>query len=177
MQTINRAEAKTLGLNKYFTGYACPRGHVAQRYTQSGTCCECLAVAPAPPSANTMSVLEEYRQREAQRVEALGLLVDIKIWSKAGDIDELRETAVACCLGVFPCLTHDDVKVTYGPTAENGVAGHYRVRVPLEYVEFMRSLSQVYLDRHVAATSAADLDKTRDMLNDILRKLGQSSVV
>jgi len=39
-----RSEAKAAGETKYFTGKACPHGHVAPRQTSSGTCSECLAV-------------------------------------------------------------------------------------------------------------------------------------
>ena len=40
----SRAEAKSLGLSKYFTGKPCPRGHIAERYTGKGSCVECLAI-------------------------------------------------------------------------------------------------------------------------------------
>jgi len=36
------AEAKSLGLIKYYTGKPCKKGHIAERYTKSGTCVECL---------------------------------------------------------------------------------------------------------------------------------------
>lgn len=37
-----RAKAKALGHKHYWTGNPCPSGHVAYRYTSSGTCVECL---------------------------------------------------------------------------------------------------------------------------------------
>ncbi len=42
-EIITRPEARNLGLNKYFTGKPCPRGHIADRYTQKGSCTECLS--------------------------------------------------------------------------------------------------------------------------------------
>lgn len=177
MQKISRAEAKTLGLNKYFTGNACPSGHVAQRYVQSGACCDCLSVAPAPVAPDILASVAAYREHEAKRAAALGALLEMKIWAYADDIHEIRETAVACCLGVFPCLTRDDVKVTYGPTATSGPLGHYRVRVPFEYVVFMRSLAAAHIDRRSQAKSEAELRRTRDMLDDIFRSIGKPAVL
>lgn len=41
-QIITRAEAKTLGLKRYFTGKPCRRGHSAERLASNGNCFECL---------------------------------------------------------------------------------------------------------------------------------------
>lgn len=45
MQIITRSQAKQLGLKRYFTGQACPSGHVSDRAVNSGTCCECKKIA------------------------------------------------------------------------------------------------------------------------------------
>lgn len=34
-------EAKKAGLKRYKTGEACQRGHLAERFVSTGTCCEC----------------------------------------------------------------------------------------------------------------------------------------
>lgn len=39
-----RKEAQETGAKRYFTGVACPNGHLAERYTTNGTCCECNAI-------------------------------------------------------------------------------------------------------------------------------------
>ena len=41
---VTREEALALGLNKYFTGNPCKRGHVAFRYLPGNSCSECLAM-------------------------------------------------------------------------------------------------------------------------------------
>lgn len=41
MQITSRKEAKRLGLTTYWTGRPCKRGHIAARYTGSGSCVEC----------------------------------------------------------------------------------------------------------------------------------------
>lgn len=38
-----RAEAKEKGLKRYFTGTPCRNGHVAERYSSSGRCIECVS--------------------------------------------------------------------------------------------------------------------------------------
>lgn len=38
---VTRAEAKAAGSSRYFTGQSCPRGHIAQRVTTTGTCVFC----------------------------------------------------------------------------------------------------------------------------------------
>lgn len=40
MQIIGRADAKALGLKRYFTGKPCKHGHIAERFV-SGPCVEC----------------------------------------------------------------------------------------------------------------------------------------
>jgi hypothetical protein len=41
-EIVTRAEAKTLGLKRYFTGRPCPQGHVSQRQTTGG-CVMCAS--------------------------------------------------------------------------------------------------------------------------------------
>ena len=43
MQIITRKEAKAAGSTKYFTGKPCSYGHVSQRNTASGMCCQCAS--------------------------------------------------------------------------------------------------------------------------------------
>jgi hypothetical protein len=43
--TLSRQEAQEAGLWKYFTGVACPRGHVAERYTRNDGCIQCAEEA------------------------------------------------------------------------------------------------------------------------------------
>lgn len=41
MRIITRAEARALGLPRYFTGKPCPKGHLSERYTSSTQCRAC----------------------------------------------------------------------------------------------------------------------------------------
>ena len=40
---VTRSEAKALGAPQYFTGKPCKQGHLAPKFTCSGSCTECLA--------------------------------------------------------------------------------------------------------------------------------------
>jgi 5-methylcytosine-specific restriction endonuclease McrA len=44
---ISRAEAKALGLKRYFTGKPCRRGHIVERYVSIHCCIECHRLASA----------------------------------------------------------------------------------------------------------------------------------
>lgn len=41
---VTRSEAKDAGVSQYFTGKPCRQGHLAPKYTCSGSCTECLAL-------------------------------------------------------------------------------------------------------------------------------------
>ena len=41
MKIITQMEAARLGLNKYYTGRPCKRGHKSERWTLNGACVQC----------------------------------------------------------------------------------------------------------------------------------------
>jgi len=41
MDIITKQEARERGLTRYFTGQACPHGHVAERRASTSRCVEC----------------------------------------------------------------------------------------------------------------------------------------
>lgn len=41
MKIITQMEAAKRGLNKYYTGRACKRGHKSERWTLNGACVQC----------------------------------------------------------------------------------------------------------------------------------------
>lgn len=41
MEILLRKDAIAHGVNKYFTGKPCGKGHTAPRYTKTGVCCRC----------------------------------------------------------------------------------------------------------------------------------------
>lgn len=55
---VTRAEAKALGLGRYFSGSRCKHGHVSERATRNGDCLECATVRLA-----TRDRTEELRRK------------------------------------------------------------------------------------------------------------------
>lgn len=41
LEIVNRKDAKARGLIRYFTGKPCKNGHLSEKYTSIGRCCEC----------------------------------------------------------------------------------------------------------------------------------------
>lgn len=58
-----QSEALKAGVTKYRTGKPCLRGHVADRWTLSGACCECNAERAAAMKA---SYREIRRRKEGE---------------------------------------------------------------------------------------------------------------
>lgn len=180
MEIINRADAMAIGIGKYYTGEPCRNGHVAPRYTQSGTCCQCLrgsvplASEDFPPAA--LAAISAYRDERRQRDHAVSMLAEIKVWAHVADIDVIRDTAVACCIGAYPNLTADDVTVRVGATAIDGIFGQYRLKVPAEYIMTVRQLSAMYSIRRApgdmrngAAPQLAEVPRVQRIL-EVLEK-------
>ena len=71
-----RATAISLGEKRYFTGLACKHGHVSERVTATGVCCECLRKAiklwasrhPARMRARTIA----WKTANVERIRAYG---------------------------------------------------------------------------------------------------------
>ncbi len=61
MEIITRKEAKELGSLFYFTGLACPHGHIVRRYTKTSNCVTCHAIYYA--SDEQKNKQKEYREK------------------------------------------------------------------------------------------------------------------
>jgi hypothetical protein len=57
MKIMTRAQAREAGYSVFFSGDECPQGHIAERYTRSGTCIECSKAAGA-------RYMKKYRKTE-----------------------------------------------------------------------------------------------------------------
>lgn len=64
----SRAEAMRLGINRYFTGVRCVNGHVALRYTSTGSCCDCVSGKDNPArQSSRRAVKTNYARKMRQR--------------------------------------------------------------------------------------------------------------
>ena len=70
---ITRAQATEKGLTRYFTGEPCPQGHIAERETGSGGCCQCLL---------------EYKREKREAREG---------YRSRAEIDAVRESSTRVC--------------------------------------------------------------------------------
>ena len=64
---ILRAEAKQLGLTRYFTGKACKHGHIGYRDTMNGGCVDC---ANAAKRARYHAVTKEHQNKKSNAWKA-----------------------------------------------------------------------------------------------------------
>lgn len=71
-RVISRAEARSLGLTRYFTGKPCKHGHVSERLVSSTKCCECRAIYIAEwAKANSQRLAAYQKQYAAVNREAV----------------------------------------------------------------------------------------------------------
>jgi hypothetical protein len=74
---VSRQEALEANLPRYFTGKSCVRGHVAERYTASKTCCECgNATANAAKRKNPKKYIEHakrWNKAHPEKIRAIKL--------------------------------------------------------------------------------------------------------
>ena len=59
-----KAEARAMGLKKYFTGRPCKRGHLAERYVSDPNCIECLRLHDQNTREQRREYLRGWRERD-----------------------------------------------------------------------------------------------------------------
>lgn len=134
---MTRAEARKSGQNKYFTGKPCKNGHIAERYTASGTCQDCIRSSNAPvvrqhpiaaPDPSAPVDAEQHKDMQAN-VVTRGLIV------YDHQVDRMREMVhmmtEARYPGIPPELLHSN------PKRENmGCPPVYRYRVRMHHADY-----------------------------------------
>jgi hypothetical protein len=75
MQIILRGAAKIQNLKRYFTGGACVHGHVAERYTATGQCTQCMFDRMRRPEERAKNRVWELQNYHAHKHEPL-------VWAK-----------------------------------------------------------------------------------------------
>src|SRR6476660_7640656 len=69
-QIISRADARTQGLKRYFTGKPCKRGHLAERYTAKAVCVACDAMRIGTENKRKRDRDYSLRNAEKQRLKS-----------------------------------------------------------------------------------------------------------
>lgn len=157
---MSRKEAAEAGKGKYFTGKPCKNGHVSYRYTQSGTCVDCVAISAKANRVHIDGSLDEFQkqreERKAQmlaptlaarnaRTEALHSLIEIRIAIHPQNVHTLFEIAIGLCLAAYPILDRMDVLPATQPIRGTPL---YKVRVPLDMAQTMRDVANEFWKRN-----------------------------
>lgn len=156
MLIISRKDAAAAGEGQYFTGKPCKYGHIATRYTQSGTCSVCVSTASAATRSASrqnragavalrQSELEKLSARRQAKVDAIKSLNTIKIPAHARDVATVFDTAVELCLAAYPCLDRSDVLPDRVPLKGLPL---YRVHVPAEQEQLLRDIADALYQAH-----------------------------
>jgi hypothetical protein len=69
MDIVSRKEAKEKGLKRYFTGNVCKQGHLAERYTLTGHCCECVKEEARKRQATWRSLNREKHREQISKYQ------------------------------------------------------------------------------------------------------------
>lgn len=140
MQILSRSEAKEKQQATYFTGQPCKHGHVAKRYTQSGTCSECIN-GDRNRIADPMA---------ATKREAKADLVKVRIRAFDEDRDALASSAWALAVMRYPMLQLGDVDPRHLAQDKAGGTGLYAFYCHNEDVPQLRAIADGMLKAHKA---------------------------
>jgi 5-methylcytosine-specific restriction endonuclease McrA len=110
---ISRAEARALGVKRYFTGKACPSGHIAERMVSNTDCVDCMSVRYVRyrKTDRGRSVLREQKRQQRlldpqkHRDNAL-----IEYWNCPENGRANSANARARAVGIYEKITGADVK-------------------------------------------------------------------
>lgn len=99
---VTRQEAFARGLNRFFTGYPCPAGHIDERETKTGKCVACMAMVRKPNPNRTGRFpkysIEGYKIHQMlERQNGLCAICDDPISLRAEDNERRRTAKVDHC--------------------------------------------------------------------------------
>lgn len=82
MDILTRPEAREKGLKTYYTGKTCRNGHDSYRYTQSGTCAQCVKAANNV-AVDPVAIVRKAAKERMLMVKIRGYLEDREALSAA----------------------------------------------------------------------------------------------
>lgn len=117
---ISKAQAKTLGLRRFFMAKPCPHGHIAERATNDGKCVECNRLICARTAQNKrdanptkqMAIAEAKRIAEERKAD---VAVKSEAWNK---LRAARQAALSS-----GALTYHGRECQYGHGTEKYTSG------------------------------------------------------
>lgn len=154
MEILSRPEARQKGLKTYFTGKICKNGHNSYRYTQSGTCAQCVKEANG---ATVDPVLDARKEAKAQ-------LVQVRIRAFDDERDNIAAAAWALAVMRFPVLTQGDVDPRLLPGDRTAGTGLYAFYCHDEDVGTLRAIGSAAINQRSAASSRTVAAKREEVL-------------
>lgn len=138
----NRKLAVAAGVKKFFTGEPCKHGHVAYRYTQSGTCSACIRASVDAVSEALRSDKPDPSVARAARRAALEQLVEIQVRSRPEAVAAIRALAGSLVTMRFPELNNNDAWSNKSGTNPAGGTLLYKMYVHSDDIQFIRTEAQ-----------------------------------
>lgn len=160
MQISSRKDALAAGATQYLTGKPCKYGHTAKRYTQSGSCVECVAASAFHSRDKNRDELAAHRERlaaeraavlapilelRAAKALALRALIEIKVPANPQDLKTVFDTAIELCLAAHPALERADVQPDAQPIRGLPL---YKVSIPPEHADLIRGVANALYTAH-----------------------------
>jgi hypothetical protein len=150
MEITTRKEAAKRNLKKYFTGKPCSNGHVAERYTQSGSCQACIQavskVYAATNSQDRETKAAAMREVSDARQAAVATMSTVKVRCFVEDIRQIKQLAVVLMKNRYPFLPDECAGIDRAGT--HGDAGTILLKLELhaDDVAFMQDTARVLMN-------------------------------
>jgi hypothetical protein len=143
----SRDEAMRLNSPKYFTGTACKHGHFAPRYTQSGTCQDCIR-------ANVADTQKQRMLADGENKEVVEHLVAANIRVSAENYRRILELAFSLTRIRYPSVTLAHVERKKGGKDAQGGLLLYTLHIHPDDVQIVRSYANSLIPRAVDIQAA-----------------------
>lgn len=125
MTIITRSEARRLGLKIFFDGEECKKGHISDKYTETGSCLECIEERNQENKLQYEDRSKRFLEKKFQAKEALSFIRET--------LSEIDETVQAGLISNITCRTEDlDILPRSKRTAEILDEEYYDTGLPCE---------------------------------------------
>lgn len=147
MDVITRPEARQKSLKTYFTGLPCKNGHISPRYTQSGTCADCIKQSNGGKIDHTAHA----------RKEAKANLVQVRVRVFDVDRDAFAASAWALAVMRYPVLNLGDIDPRLLGSDRTAGTGLYAFYCHADDVAQLREIAAAMCNAHTLDVDARRL--------------------
>lgn len=134
---ISRKDARALGLNRFFTGRPCKRGHICERKVTSQNCIECHNAAERSKPKLRHARFKKWRQRHPDRAGHY-----VRVWQKRypDKVNARNRNRKALKKRAAGKHTADDIAAIF--KAQRGRCGCCRIKLKKYHVDHIIALSK-----------------------------------